>query len=251
MCGCERAGRIVEEDAHRTELGEHPRALDQRLDLAGAAGAVDEAGLEVAVRCDDRLGGLAQVRDVVERVVEPEDVDAVRGGGGDEAAREVGVDGPRADEEAAAQREPERRLDARLEGADPLPRALDAPPDGRVEATAARNLEIREAGLVEDLREPELLCGRNPPRERLLPEQADGRVGERWHARSLPRDAGASRALLLEPRSDRPRAFAGVREERPRRRRGPDRGRCGKQPPNRIPPGATARPSAGSQKPSP
>ena len=109
--------------------------------------------------------------------MEPEDVDAVLGGRGDEAAGEVGVDGPGADEKAAAQREPERRLDARLERADPLPRALDAPLDGRVEAAAARDLEIREAGLVEDLREPELLGGRNPPRERLLPEQANRRVG--------------------------------------------------------------------------
>src|SRR5204863_2648912 len=123
--------------------------------------------------------------------VEPKDDDAVRGGGGYEAAGEVCVDGPRADEEASAQRESERRLDARLEGADPLPGALDAPPDACVEATAARDLEVREAGLVEDFGEPQLLCGRDPPRERLLSEQTDGRVGERWHARSLPRDAGA------------------------------------------------------------
>ena len=33
----QRAGRIVEEDTHRPELGQHPRPLDQRLDLAGAA----------------------------------------------------------------------------------------------------------------------------------------------------------------------------------------------------------------------
>ncbi len=173
----QRAGRVVEQDAHRAELGQHLRALDQRLDLAGAAGAVDEPGLEVAVRRDDRLGGLAQVRDVVEGVVEPEDVDAVRGGRSDEAAGEVGVDRTRADEEAAAQREPERRLDARLEGADPLPRALDAALDRRVEAAAARDLEVREAGLVQDLREPQLLGRRDPPRERLLPEQANRRVG--------------------------------------------------------------------------
>src|SRR6202008_4768716 len=107
-----------------------------------------EAGLEVPVRRDDRLGGLAQVGDVVERVVEPEHVDAVGGGGGHEATGEGGVDGPRADEEAAAERETERRLDARLERADPFPRALDAALDGGVEAAAARDLEIREAGLV-------------------------------------------------------------------------------------------------------
>ena len=45
---------------------------------------------------------------------------------------------------------------------DPLPRALDAALDGRVEAAAARDLEVREAGAVEDLREPELVSGRHP-----------------------------------------------------------------------------------------
>jgi hypothetical protein len=46
--------------------------------------------------------------------VKAEDVDAVRGGGRDEAADEVVVDRTRADEEATAQREAERRLDAAL-----------------------------------------------------------------------------------------------------------------------------------------
>src|SRR5205823_2349742 len=42
LCGVrlQRAGRIVEEHAYRAELGQYPRSLDQRLDLAGAAGAV-------------------------------------------------------------------------------------------------------------------------------------------------------------------------------------------------------------------
>ena len=135
----------------------------------------------------------------------------------DEAAGEVGVDRPRADEEAAAQREAERRLDARLERADPLPRALDAALDRRVEVASARDLEVREPRAVEDLGEPELLRRGNAPSERLLPEQANGRVGERRHARSLPRETRASRgAFLLEPTGDRPCAFIGVREQRPR-----------------------------------
>ncbi len=150
-----------------------------------AAGAVDEPGLEVALRGDDRLGGLAQVGDVVERVVEPEDVDPVVGGRGDEAAGEVRVDGARPDEEAAAQGEPERRLRPRLQRPDPLPRALDAALDGGVEAAAARDLEVREAGGVEDLGQIELVGGRHPPGERLLPEQANGRVGELRHDRDL------------------------------------------------------------------
>ena len=177
----QRAGRIVEEDAHRAELGQHPRALDERLDLAGAAGAVDETRLEVALGGDDRLCGLAEVRHVVERIVEAEDVDPVLGRGRDEATCEVGVDRPRADEEAAAQREAERRLDPRLERADPLPRALHPALDGRLEVAAARDLEVREPGAVEDLGEPELLGRGNTPRERLLPEQANRRIGERRH----------------------------------------------------------------------
>ena len=95
----------MQEHANGAELRQHPRPLDQRVDLARPAGAVDEPGLEVPLGGDDRLGGLAEVRDVVQRVVEAEDVDAVLGGRGDEAPGEVGVDGTRADEEAAAERQ--------------------------------------------------------------------------------------------------------------------------------------------------
>ncbi len=72
-------------------------------------------------------------------------------------------DGPRADEEPAAERDAERRRRARVERADPLPRALDAAPDGRVEDAAARDLEAREAGAVEDLGDAEHLAGRDRP----------------------------------------------------------------------------------------
>jgi Xaa-Pro aminopeptidase len=47
---------------------------------------------------------------------------------------------------------------------------------------------------IEDLREPQLLGGGNTPREGLLSEQADRRVGERRHALSLPRGEAASQA---------------------------------------------------------
>src|SRR5438445_1579574 len=157
--------------------------------------AVDETGLEVAFGCDDRLCGLAQVRDVVERIVEPEDVDPVLRRRGDEAPREVGVDRPRADEEAAAQRQTERGLDAGLERADALPRALDPALDGGVEATAAGDLEVREPRPVEDLGKPELLGGRHPPGKRLLSEQADRRIGQRRHGGTLPRLHGFPRQL--------------------------------------------------------
>ena len=164
----EPAARIVHERARRLDLRQLPRLLDELVDRALVARAVDEAGVELLARGDDRLAGLAQVGDVVERVVQPEDVDPVLGRGGDEAADEVGADGPRADEEAAAQRQPERRRRPRLQRPDPLPRALDAAPDGGVEDAAARDLEQREAGTVERLGDPQQLARRHPPGERLL-----------------------------------------------------------------------------------
>ena len=119
------ARRIVDQSARRVQLAELASLLDERVGGAFAAGAVDEARVELLSRPDDRLAGFAQVRDVVERVVQPENVDAVLRRGGDEAANEVAADRARADEEAAAEREPERRRRPALERSDPLPRALD------------------------------------------------------------------------------------------------------------------------------
>ena len=147
----QRAGRVVQEHARRPEVRQLAGLLHQRIGLAGAAGAVDEAGLELAPRAGDRVGSLAQVRDVVQRVVEAEHVDAVRGGGGDEAADEVVVDRTQADEEPPSKGQSKWGLDARLERADPFPRALDSTPDRAVETAAARHLEVGEAGPVEDL----------------------------------------------------------------------------------------------------
>jgi hypothetical protein len=109
--------------------------------------------------------------------VQAEDVDAVLCRREDEPPSHVRLDRPRADEKAAAQREPEWRLDARVQRADPLPRALDAAANRRVEDTAAGDLEIREAGPVENLGEPEQLGCRDATCERFLPEQADRGVG--------------------------------------------------------------------------
>ena len=105
------------------------------------------------------------------------------GGARNEAAGEVVADRARADEEAAAKRQRERRRRPRLERADALPRALDAAPDGAVEDAAARDLEVGEAGPVEQLGEAEQLGGRHEPGERLLAEDADRRVDEAWHGR--------------------------------------------------------------------
>ena len=113
--------------------------------------------------------------------MQAEDVDAVLRGGGDEPARKVGVDGSRADEEAPPQREPERRPHTRLQRADPLPGALEPPFDRGVEAPAAGDLEVGEARAVENPREPQLLRRRHDARERLLPEQADRRIGQGRH----------------------------------------------------------------------
>ena len=133
----------------------------------------------------DRRARLAQVGDVVQRVVEPEDLDAVLRGAGDEAADDVPADRARSDEEAAAQRDSERCRDAGLDRPDPLPRALDPPAHGRVEDAAARDLEAREARSVEDLGHPQDLRGRNPPGQGLLREQPDRRVDELRHRPDL------------------------------------------------------------------
>ncbi len=175
------ARRVVDQSARRIQLGELASLLDERVGGALAARAVDEACVELLAGADDRLAGLAQVRDVVERVVQAEDVDAVLGRGGDEAADEVAADRPRPDEETAAQREPERRRRPALERADPLPRALDTAAHRGVEDAAAGDLEAREPSLVEHFGERQQLGRRNFPGERFLREQADGGVDQARH----------------------------------------------------------------------
>ena len=97
-------------------------------------------------------------------------------------------------EEPAAERQAERRRRARVDRADALPRALDGEPDGRVEHAAAGDLEVREAGRVEDLGDAEHLTGRELARERILREQADGGVDDLGHVECVDlivaRDAG-------------------------------------------------------------
>jgi hypothetical protein len=178
----------VDQGARRAELTQLLRLLDEGVAGARLARAVDETGMKLLACAHNRLAGLAQVGDVVQRVVQAEDVDPVLGRGGDEAADEVGADRPRADEETTAEREPERCLRPCLQRPDPLPRALDPAPYRRVEDAATRDLEAREPGRVEHLGEPEQIGGRHPPRERLLREQADGGVDQARHAaQSLPR----------------------------------------------------------------
>src|SRR6266545_3403788 len=148
--------------------------LHEGIVLAGPTRAVDEAGLELAARSRDGVRRLPQVRDVVERVVQPKDVDAVLGRTRDESPDEVVVDRAGTDEKAAPEREAQGCLHVRLQGADPLPWALHATPDSTVETPSARDLEIRIACAIEDLRDSELLGRRQSPGERFLAEEADG-----------------------------------------------------------------------------
>src|SRR2546423_15153045 len=106
--GLERPGRVVQDDARGTEVGQLPRVLHELVRLARLARTVDEPGVELAARGLDRLGPLAEVLDVVQRVVQPDDVDPVLGRGSHEAA-----DGPAADPAGAlAAAPPERPSDA-------------------------------------------------------------------------------------------------------------------------------------------
>ena len=171
-------GRVVQKDPRGAELRQAPSRIDERLVLAGA---VEQAGLELAAGADDRLGRLAEVVDVVQRVVQAEDVDAALGRAGDEPPGEVAADRPGADEEPAAEREGERRRGPRLQGADPLPRALDPAADGAVEDAAAGDFEVGETGPVQELGQAEKIRRRHQAGERLLAEDADRRVDEARH----------------------------------------------------------------------
>jgi hypothetical protein len=187
----ERAGRVVDEHARGPELAQVVGALEEHLGLPRRAGAVHEPHGQLLARRADGVGGLAQVLEVVERVVEAEDVDAAPGRARDEALHEVGGDRPRADEEAAAQRHPQRRGAARADRPDALPRALDAAPHGAVEAAAARNLEAGEARLVQLGRQLVQSRRRDAVGERLLREEPDGRVDELRHYLTRGRCSGA------------------------------------------------------------
>ena len=160
----ERPGRVVQEHPHGAEIRQLARLCHQRVGLAGPARAVDEPCLELAACPRDRVRRFTKIRDVVERIVQPEDVDAVFGSRSDEPADEVVVDRARPDEQAAAKRQAEWSLDVRLQRADSLPGALDSSPDRTVEAATARNFQIGEAGLIENLADLQLLRGGQPAR---------------------------------------------------------------------------------------
>ena len=161
--------------------GQLLRALDERVDLPLAAGAVDEADVELLARGEDRLARLEQVRHVVERVVKPEDVDPVVGRAGDEAAHDVGGDGSGAGR-GTGRGAPGRAASScarRSRGCAPMgsrPRA--GRPSRRRRRPRPRG---RQSPPVEDLGDPQHLAGRELAGQRVLREQANGGVDDLGH----------------------------------------------------------------------
>ncbi len=174
----EEPGGVVEQHPCRADLGQALRGVDERV---AAVAAVQEPSVELAPGGQDRLGRVAQVLDVVQRVVHAEDVDPTFRRRRDEPPRDIASYEPRADEEAPAHRERERRLGVRLQRADPLPGALDTATNGGVEDPAAGDLEVGEAGAVQDLGELEQRGGRHHAGKRLLPEDANRGIDQLWH----------------------------------------------------------------------
>ena len=141
----------MQHDARGAELRQLGSGGEKRLVLLAP---VDEAAVELASRLADRIGGNAEVVDVVQWIVQAEDVDTARGSREDEAPHELVGHRTRPDEEAPAHRERKRRLHPRLEAADALPGAFDAPAHAGVEDAAAGDLEVGEPRAVEDLGQP-------------------------------------------------------------------------------------------------
>ena len=209
-------GRVVEEDARGAEVGKLLGLLEHLLRLAALPRAVDEARVELAVGRGDRLARLAQVLDVVQRVVQAEDVDAALRRARDEPAREITSDRTRADEKAAAQRHSERGLRPCLEGPNPLPGALDPAPYCAIEDPAAGHLERRKPGPVEELGELEEVGSRHAPGQRLLAEQANSRIDERRHAERVTLSLGHAGTRVAT--SPGPRSCKGGTPDPPRER---------------------------------
>ena len=151
----EGAGRVVHQCSRSAELVQAMSALEEDVAFVRRAGAVHEPDCELFPGAANRLGSVHEVLKVVQRVVDPKDVDTALGSAVDEAPNEISRDGPRTDQEASTKRDPERCLTPRLQGSDSLPGAFDPAPHGRVEAAAAGDLEVCEPSTVEDVGELE------------------------------------------------------------------------------------------------
>jgi len=77
--------------------------------------------------------------------------------------------------------ERERRLGAHLDRANALPGTLYAAPDRGLKAAAAGNVQIGEAGAVQQFGELVQVARGDAPGQRLLAEQANRGVYERGH----------------------------------------------------------------------
>src|SRR3954470_12855677 len=172
---------VVDQHPRGTEVVQMMGPVEQDFRLPAEARAVHEPDRQLLAGLADRLRGFPEVREVVQRIVDPEDVDPALGRARDEAADEIARERTGADEQTAAERHPERSGTAGLDGADALPGAFHSARDGRVEATAARDLEVRESGAVENLGELENARGLHSLGERLLREKPDAGVDESRH----------------------------------------------------------------------
>ena len=104
----ERAGRVVHQHVVGAQLGQPSRLVDHPRQVRHEAGE-GQAGVQAAARLAHGRGGRLEVLHVVQRVVQPEDLDAALGRAEDEAAHQVVGQRPRADQEPAAQRHLQRR----------------------------------------------------------------------------------------------------------------------------------------------
>ena len=85
----ERASRIVDENPGRAELAEPLGSLNEEVRLAVRPRAVDEAYRKLLAGGPHRLRSILEVREVVQRIVDPENVDAALRCAPDETPDEV------------------------------------------------------------------------------------------------------------------------------------------------------------------
>ena len=172
----EGAGRVVHQCPRSAELVQVMSALEEDVAFVPRAGAVHEPDCKLFPGAANGLGSVHEVFEVVQRVVDPENVDAALGSAVDEAPNEISRDGPRPDQEPPAKRNPERCLTPRFQSSDSLPGAFDPAAHGRVEAAAAGDLQVREPSTVEDVGELQEAGCLDTAREWLLRKEADRRV---------------------------------------------------------------------------
>ena len=92
----------MDEHARGAELAQVLCALEEEVGLSRWTGAMDEPNRELLLARVNRLGRFAEIREVVQRVVETEDVDPGIGRALDEPPNEVTREWPLTDEESAS-----------------------------------------------------------------------------------------------------------------------------------------------------